>query len=103
MVKTALLYVTFSSLCEAEKVIKLLIEEKLAVCGNILPCKSVYDWNSKITEDDEVLMFVKTSIEKSDNCVSKIKELHSYDVPLVAKIDTDTNKEYFDWMNSMLR
>lgn len=49
---------------EAVKISKILVEEKLAACVNILKdIRSIYFWQGKIEDEQEVLMIVKTKSE----------------------------------------
>ncbi|CAI5445921.1 unnamed protein product [Caenorhabditis angaria] len=42
-----------------------IVEEKLAACINIIPAiTSVYEWQGKLEESDELLMIVKTTNER---------------------------------------
>ena len=42
------------------------VEESLAACGNVIPnVTSVFRWNKKMTEEEEVLLILKTTAAKS--------------------------------------
>lgn len=54
-------FITASSEDEAVKIAKTLVEEKLAGCVNIIRnVRSIYFWQGKVEDDQEVLMIVKT-------------------------------------------
>ena len=73
---------TASNREEAVRISKFLVENKLAACCNIIEnVTSVYNWNSRINEDSEVLIIMKTKVSLYDKVEEEIKRLHSYDVP----------------------
>lgn len=75
-------YAVFGSADEAHRIARLLIEERIAACANILaPCRSVYRWQGKVEEADEVPAIFKTAAGRSDALLARIAELHSYDIP----------------------
>ena len=54
--------VTASNEDEAAKIGKALVEERLAACANILGAiQSVYWWEGKVCEGEEVALVLKTS------------------------------------------
>ena len=75
-------YATFGSDEEARRIARILVEEGLAACANILaPCHSVYRWQGKIEEAGEAPVLLKTRGDAASRLVARIAELHSYDVP----------------------
>lgn len=75
-------YATFANGDEAARVARMLIEERLAACANILaPCTSIYRWQGAVEEAREVPTLFKTRAEVADRLIMRIAELHSYDVP----------------------
>lgn len=75
-------YAVFGSADEARRIARLLVEERLAACANILaPCRSIYHWQGKVEEAEEVPALFKTTAESSQALLARIVELHSYDVP----------------------
>lgn len=95
-------YVIFADADEAERIGRQLIEERLAACINILPpCRSIYRWQGSIETAEEVPAILKTSVALADALVTRVSELHSYEVPCVtvwpiAKLLAD----YGDWVES---
>jgi len=80
---------------EARKIAKVLIEEKLAACVQMNNIESFYTWQGDFCNDEEVLLNIKTKKENFKQIKSKIKELHSYDVPEIISINIDNeSKDY---------
>jgi len=78
-------YCIFGDAGEAERIGRVVIEERLAACINILaPCRSIYRWEGKIEKADEVPAIFKTTAEAADALIARISGLHSYDVPCIA-------------------
>merc|ERR1712226_417912 len=58
-----------------------LVEKKLAACVNVIPgIISVYEWENKIENDDEVLMMIKTRTTRIPELTEYVKTNHPYDV-----------------------
>ena len=75
-------YATFANANEAARIARTLIDERLAACANILgACRSVYRWEGKLEESDEVAALFKTTREDAERLIARLAALHSYDVP----------------------
>jgi len=75
-------YATFPSEEEARRIARILVEERLAACANILGgCHSIYRWQGRIEEADEVAALFKTRADRSQALIGRLAELHSYEVP----------------------
>ena len=72
---------------EARKIAKVLIEEKLAACVQMSEIESFYQWKNEFCCDNETLLNIKTIKENFEKIKSKIKELHSYDLPEIIQLD----------------
>jgi len=96
---------TVNSIEEGKKIGRILVEEKLAACVNIIQniC-SIYEWKANIEEDNEHLLLIKTTGDKSQRVIQKIKENHSYDEPEIIGLKIDKGSEtYLKWINDVVK
>jgi len=93
-------YAVFADAEEAERIGRVMVEERLAACTNILgPIRSIYRWKGAIETSDEVAAIFKTSKERAGLLITRIAALHSYDVPCVAAWPIDkVLGTYADWV-----
>lgn len=96
-----LLFSTTNSMENAKKIAKILVDERLAACVNIVPyIKSFYRWEGKTVEDDEILLIIKTKNEIKDKVIKRIKELHTYQIPEIIALDITAGlPEYLKWID----
>jgi len=93
-------YAIFADAEEAERIGRVVVEERLAACINILgPVRSIYRWKGAVESAGEVAAIFKTTDERAGLLITRIGALHSYDVPCIAawpiaKILGD----YADWV-----
>lgn len=84
----------------AEDIARTLVEERLAACVNRVDCRSTYRWEGRIHDDDEQILFVKTTDDAYDRLLDRVVDLHPYDVPCVERLDeTDVLGAYADWVD----
>lgn len=86
----------------AERIVNSLVTEGLIACGNISAgVTSIYRWQGAIERAEEVLVIIKTAEVLSARAVSRIRELHPYDVPEVLFLPvTSGNDAYVDWLRT---
>ena len=88
MVGTCMIYGTASSPEEARKIARALVAERLVACVNILDgVSSVYRWQGAVEEAVETMFIAKTTKALSGEALTRIKALHSYDVPAAVVYD----------------
>jgi len=77
------------------------VKEKLAQCVQILgPIKSTYRWKKKIENAREWLCIIKTHKKNFKKIESKIKELHTYEVPEIIVIPiVEGSIDYLKWLS----
>lgn len=79
-----LLYSTFPSGDEAISAARALLEKKLVACANISsPITSLYHWQGKLEQSQEVALLAKTAAGQVDKVIAVLKELHPYELPCV--------------------
>ena len=87
---------------EAATIAKLLVDEKLAACVQLLPIESFYAWQGKTQNEAEILLLVKTRSALFEPAIARIKQVHSYSVPeIVAMPFTAGFAGYLDWIDEV--
>ena len=101
MEEPILLYVTCANKDEAKLIARVLVEERLIACANILgKMTSIYRWEGAVAEDDEIAVLLKTRRNLEVCVTERVKELHSYDVPCVISLPiTGGNLDFIHWLN----
>jgi len=102
--KEIVIFITSGSEEEAKKLARVLVEEKLAACVNILSgVESLYWWKGKIESSKEWMLVVKTQGKMVNRVVKRVKEIHSYEVPEVIALPiVEGNKDYLQWISDTL-
>ncbi len=99
----ALAYVTCKDREEADKISMRLLRKRLIACANIFPVNSMYWWKGKIAKGNEYVMIAKTNDKNFKKLESEIKNIHSYEIPCILRINTTVNMEYEAWMGKELK
>ena len=82
MADEIVILITASSPGEAEKIARVLVDEHLAACVNIMPgVRSFFFWEGKTQDANESLMVCKSRMPLRDKLTARVKALHSYTVP----------------------
>jgi periplasmic divalent cation tolerance protein len=77
-------YAVFADSNEAGRIGRVVVEERLAACINILgPIRSIYRWKGAVDEAEEIAAIFKTTDAQADSLITRIAALHSYDVPCI--------------------
>ncbi len=102
--KLSVFYVTFPDYSSAVNMANLLINNKLAGCCNVIQnVQSIYSWNGKIENSDEVIMIIKTIDDKADDLLKFIENNHKYEVPCILNLnDGKINQSYYEWIKSQV-
>lgn len=93
-------FALFGSAAEAERIAREVVGEGLAACANILgPCRSVYRWEGRIEEADEVPAIFKVTADRAEALIAAIAGRHSYEVPAITVWAVDRALEsYAAWV-----
>lgn len=89
----------------AAKIFRRLLDEKLIACANIMgPVSSLFWWENKIDEAKEFLVFMKSHKRLFQRLSSRIKEIHSYQVPEVIALPIiEGSPPYLEWLGASLQ
>lgn len=83
-----LLYITVPTRTEAEHLARILLEEKHIACANILMhTTSLYIWEGKLEQAEEVVLIAKTTSQARQAAMDRVAALHSYDCPCILAFD----------------
>ena len=93
-------YAVFASDEEARSVGRAVVEERLAACVNILgPCHSIYRWQGKVEQGEEVAAIFKATAGGAEALTRRIGELHSYEVPAAVVLPiAEAPESYRRWV-----
>jgi len=100
MTDALLVFTTLPSADKAAELAKVVVEERLAACANLLPAiRSIYHWQGKLQDENEVLVLLKTRAEHLERLKLRILELHPYEVPEVLAVPVESGYQpYLDWL-----
>lgn len=99
------LLITTATAEEAQRISRVLLEQKKVACVNIVPrVNSLFWWQGKLDSAEESLLIVKTKASLLSEIVSLVKEIHSYDIPeLIALPIIGGNQDYLEWIQKEVR
>ncbi|WP_149535630.1 divalent-cation tolerance protein CutA [Siccirubricoccus phaeus] len=95
-----LVYVTAANQDEAKRIGRVLVEERLAACVNILPGHmAIYRWDGEIEESPEAAFLAKTTRARFEALRARIRDLHSYNLPAILALPAAMgDAEFLDWV-----
>jgi periplasmic divalent cation tolerance protein len=103
--RACIVLTTESTLDEANKLGRTLVEERLVACVTLLPAvQSIYHWEGQIQSAPETMVVLKTSADKLEALEARVHQLHSYHVPefLVLPVEHGS-KTYLEWLFGALQ
>ncbi|MCJ7533366.1 MAG: divalent-cation tolerance protein CutA [Anaerolineales bacterium] len=89
-----------------KQIARVLLEQELAACVNIISSiDSIYTWEGKICNDEEVLLVVKSRAELFENqLVPAVQAIHPYRVPEIIALPIKMGaKSYLDWIEAVTK
>ena len=86
----------------AKALARALVEENLSACVQLTEgIQSIYRWEGKICEEQEVLLAAKTTEPKWLEILAFIKSAHPYDLPeILAFAPEQYERQYGKWVES---
>ena len=88
----------------AHQIARVIVEKKLAACAQVTqPVASVYWWQGRLEQADEVLIFLKTRKALIPSIQAILKSVHPYEVPELTFLPiTGGGEAYLTWLASAL-
>lgn len=84
---------------EARKISHYLIQEKLAACAQFFPIVGIYRWRETLDEQEEVLLYIKTTKANFEEVENYIKKVHVYETPEIIAVPLKhITDEYKKWI-----
>lgn len=100
MTDARIAFTMFESPEQAKHFARHIVERRFAACVNLVEnVHSVYRWKEKIESTPEVLVIIKTTVERIDTLKDVLSAFHSYQVPefIVLEIE-EGGAAYLSWL-----
>ena len=100
MTDALVVLVTTPDAAKAAEIARILVEERLAACGNVVPgLRSVYRWEGKVHDEGEALLLLKTTRARFEALRARVVALHPYQVPEVLGLAVEAgDAPYLSWI-----
>lgn len=93
---------TLATTEEAVRLIRTLLDRRIIACGTLMPGgRSLYRWEGKIADEQEVVVLLKTRSGAVASLEKAFNEIHPYKLPelLVVPVVGGLAK-YLEWINT---
>jgi periplasmic divalent cation tolerance protein len=92
-------FVTAESEAQARAIASAIVKEKYGACVSLMPVHSVYTWENEVHSDPEWQLIIKTDLTYYSQLETRIRELHSYDVPEIIALPIQAGlTPYLQWI-----
>jgi periplasmic divalent cation tolerance protein len=88
-----------------DRIARVLVDEQLAACVNVLPpMSSTYRWRGAVETESEQQVAIKTRASLADLVMARVRELHTYELPelLVLNVAAGSDR-YLQWVREGTR
>ncbi len=87
---------------EARTIASALLEQKLAACVQLQEIESLYSWEGKTQNENEILLLIKAPKAKYSDIEQAIKQIHTYKTPEIILIPIENGSaEYLRWIDEV--
>jgi periplasmic divalent cation tolerance protein len=95
---------TLGADADAPALARVLVDERLAACVNILPpMTSIYRWNNAVEQDREQQVVMKTTAGRVAALEARLRQLHPYELPEFLVIPASGGSAaYLDWVRESI-
>jgi periplasmic divalent cation tolerance protein len=104
MTRYSITLITVGKRADALRIARALVDERLAACVNVVPgVTSVYRWKGKRCEDRELLLIVKSRVDRWAALARRVKAIHPYTVPEIIRLPIEAGaRDYLRWIDEVL-
>ena len=101
MTDKRIVFVTVPDQAVGEKIAHALIDERLASCANLIPgLVSIYQWEGRRHREPEVLMVIKTRVDRFESLKERVLQLHPYQCPEIVSVPIEMGfHRYLQWID----
>ncbi|MFH1247094.1 MAG: divalent-cation tolerance protein CutA [Candidatus Micrarchaeota archaeon] len=92
------IFTTVANQKQCKQIANALVKEKLTACVSFWKISSVYKWKGKVHAANEWMLLVKTSEKLGKKAEAKLREMHSYEMPVVVVSRVKTDKKVEKWL-----
>jgi periplasmic divalent cation tolerance protein len=98
--ETLLVLTNLPDAASARSLAEALVAERLAACVNILAsCRSVYRWQGKVEDAEEVPLLIKTTADRYAALEAAIRARHPYELPEIVAVPIARGlPDYLAWV-----
>jgi periplasmic divalent cation tolerance protein len=90
---------TLGEATDAAAFARVMVDEGLAACVNVLPpMTSLYRWKGAIEQDREQQLVIKTTRDRIAAIEARFHELHPYELPEFVVLSAEASTAYLDWL-----
>lgn len=84
----------------ADRLARLLVEQRLAACVQALPgLRSTYRWQGELQQAEEALLLIKTTAERYAALERTLAAHHPYELPEILAVDASAGlPAYLRWL-----
>ena len=94
-----LVLTTVADAVQAREIAHQLIEARLVACVQMLPVESVYRWQGKVLENQEIRLECKTIRRRYEELVTVLRKIHPYEVPAIEVLDlVEVEPHFASWI-----
>jgi len=87
---------------EANRIIKAILENKLAACIQTFPINSHYIWEDKVCNENEIALLIKCNNNHYNELEKTILANHSYEVPEIILLQIKNGfSKYLGWIDEV--
>ena len=100
--KLCWVYMTAGTFEEARNIGKILVEKNLVACVNLIEnMTSIYKWEDKLEEGQEVVLIAKTRRKLMSKLIETVNLHHSYECPCILDLPIQGgNPEFLNWIET---
>jgi len=101
-IASQLVLTTCPDIAVSREIARVIVDEKLAACVNILPqAESIYRWQGKIESANEHILMIKSQVNLFEQLTQRICELHPYELPEIIAVPISGGlKTYLQWLSN---